>query len=87
MFLLLIILQELVFERTKLNHLKGTPKIVFMSLLIIMYLLLNGNNLDVNRLNAAKMSHCQADQVGVYLRFLPYFGKNAEKMTFRKGLV
>ncbi|WP_165760390.1 hypothetical protein [Niastella populi] len=52
-----------------------------------MYLLLNANNLDVNRLNAAKMAHCQVGLAGVYLGFLPYFGKNAEKMTFRKGLV
>ena len=49
-----------------------------------MYFLLNDNNLDVNRLGAAKMAHCLADQAGIYLSFLPYFAKNAEKMTLGK---
>jgi hypothetical protein len=49
-----------------------------------MYFLLNDNNLDLNRLGAAKMAHCLADQAGIYLSFLPYFAKNAEKMTLGK---
>ena len=49
-----------------------------------MHFLFNDKRLGHNRLGAAKMAYSLTEQIGMDLRFLPYFAKNAEKMTFRK---
>ena len=65
----------------------GYPQNRVYELCHIMHFLFNDKRLGQNRLDAAKMAYSLAGQIGINFRFLPYFAKNAEKMTFRKGLV